>query len=396
VAVSDAPGSLALVLDTNVLVSDWLLESPAGTHIRNQSLYGPITLIVPELVVREVVRVYRRKLKGAQRELRNAIVLRRKLQAGAPDPALDQVVTDVNVDAAAGEYESRLRQKLEQAKARLVPLPDVSHDRLVHDALRGRKPFDQEGQKGYRDALIWHSVLGIASSFSRVILVSANHNDFGSRQASEQLAKDLVEDLTALGQDGAAVADVGLRRDLASVIEHDLPAEHGVVMDLRERLRHEHTFFTAVYGQLNDVNNQLYADIDLDPDLGVEWEDLDLDFVNDLHDFEVVGVTAGRSGAPSFVRIIAHADVQYRIEVSAWDFLDEREETLPRDIDWNERTGKGTLVDVLPAELEYEALYVPGDDKLAEVELKMIREEWDWVTEGRMLGGPVEPPRPPA
>src|SRR5262249_37389788 len=100
VAVSDAPGSLALVLDTNVLVSDWLLESPAGTHIRSQSLYGPITLIVPELVVREVVRVYRRKLKGAQRELRNAIVLRRKLQAGAPDPALDQVVTDVNVDAA--------------------------------------------------------------------------------------------------------------------------------------------------------------------------------------------------------------------------------------------------------------------------------------------------------
>jgi predicted nucleic acid-binding protein len=124
----------ALVLDANVLVKDWLLESPAATHIRNQFAYGPLGLLVPELAIREVVRVYRRQLKTAQRELHSAPKKRRQLQAGAPDPVLERVSTSVDVDAAAAEYDSRLRQVLDRARARVLPLRSVSHERLVEES----------------------------------------------------------------------------------------------------------------------------------------------------------------------------------------------------------------------------------------------------------------------
>ncbi len=223
--------------------------------------------------------------------------------------------------------------------------------------------------------------------------MTANHKDFArSADEAERLADDLIEDVTALGQAEPLRADVSIRRDLASVIEQDFPAQHGVVIELRERLRKDRAFFATVYDQLNDVNNQLYADADLDPDLDVEWEDLDLDFIHDLHDFDVVGVATGRSGSPSFVRIIGHADVQYRVEVSAWGAFDDRGLPVRQDIDWNERTEKGTLTEVLPAELDFQALYVTGESRLAEVELTTIREKWDWVAEGRLLGSPVKRP----
>lgn len=123
--------SVALVLDANVIVEDWLLNSPAATHIRNQSAYGPLALLVPDLVIREVARVYARRLKAAQRELHRALNQRRQLEAGAPDPLLSRMNTSVHVAAAATEYESKLRRVLDRAGARVLSLPNAGHERLV-------------------------------------------------------------------------------------------------------------------------------------------------------------------------------------------------------------------------------------------------------------------------
>jgi predicted nucleic acid-binding protein len=382
-----------LVLDTNVIVEDWLLGSPAATHIRNLSAYGPVTLLVPDLVIREAVGVYRRRLKSAQRDLNRAVAQRRKLEVGARDPLLEQLDTSVDLDSAAIAYDLRLREVLDRAHATILPLPNVGHDRLVERALLGRKPFDQDGHNGYRDALIWHSVLEGAVAHDKTILVTANCSDFAdSRDNPEQLATELTVDVEALRSREARPIEVKLRRDFAAVIEKEFPVHHAVVLDLRQRLQTDRQFFRSVYDQLNDVNNQLYADVDLDPDIDLEWDDVDLEFINDLHDFDVVGVAPGNAADPSFLRIIAHADVQYQVEVSAWSAFDERGLPVRQDIDWNERTEKGRLTDVLPAELEFQALYVPGDSKLSDVELMTIRENWDWVVEGRTLGGPVERP----
>lgn len=390
--MEEAP-SLIVVLDTNAIVGDWLLGSPAARHVRNQSAYGSLALVVPDLVVREAARVYRREFKAAQRELRTALLRRQRLDAGAPDQLLAQIDTSLDADAAAGRYESELRRVLERANARVLPLPTISHSRLINDALRGKKPFDQEGRKGYRDALIWHSVLGVAGCGTPLVLVTANHKDFArSADEQEKLADDLAEDLAALHQPGASQAEVRVRVSLASSIAQDFPAEDAVVLELRERLSKDRAFFATVYGQLNDHRNRVDPDVDLSPELGFDWDDLELDFVHDLHDFDVVSGAGGSGGSPSFVRIIGHADVQYHVEVQAREMMYRPNADALQDVDWNERTDTGTFTDVLPAELDFQALYTSGADTLGEVDLVALHEDWTWSADGRLLGSPVDRP----
>ena len=64
---------------------------------------------------------------------------------------------------------------------------------LVARALRGRKPFDSSGKRGFRDAIIWETALEQLEKFQcNAILVTRNKADFGE---DGSLAKDLSDDL---------------------------------------------------------------------------------------------------------------------------------------------------------------------------------------------------------
>jgi hypothetical protein len=72
-----------------------------------------------------------------------------------------------------------------------VPLPTVGHQVLLTRALESRKPFDERGGDGYRDALIWHTVLDICRECdgdTQVVFVTNNTNYFCDKDAGELLA----------------------------------------------------------------------------------------------------------------------------------------------------------------------------------------------------------------
>ena len=84
---------------------------------------------------------------------------------------------------------------------------DVALQPLVARALARRKPFDAEGRKGFRDAVLWETILAmLAKSSDEVILVTQNKNDFGDHG---KLAGDLRNDLR----------DRGLPEDCVKVCE---------------------------------------------------------------------------------------------------------------------------------------------------------------------------------
>ena len=71
---------------------------------------------------------------------------------------------------------------------------------MVDRILAKRRPFT-DSEKGYRDALIWHSTLEVASA-GRTVLLTANTRDFaeaGDKSAPPNLASDLVDDIEGLG-----------------------------------------------------------------------------------------------------------------------------------------------------------------------------------------------------
>jgi len=369
------PGCVVIALDTTVFVEDWLLGSPAGSLIRDQGASGTIALLVPELVIREAVGVYGRTFKRTQRDLRDVLRRRRRLDAGAPDAALGKVELSVDPVAASQNYEVALRATLASAGTQVLPLPTVGHEELVQRSLDHRKPFDHDGHAGYRDALIWHTVLDAATAAGRVVLVSANSSDFAfSRKEPDRLAQHLQDDVVQMAERQGSPMEIVLCRDLAAVIERELAPEHGLLMRLRERVRTDRAFRRALREQLNGAWVHSYPDVDVDPDSPADWDgDLELDMVGDLHDFEIVGVTSPDEG-PAFVRITGHADVQVALQVHMPTSARDWDNPELDDVQWNEHTGTGTWIAVLPAELTLHALYESNADHLAKIDLESVIE----------------------
>jgi hypothetical protein len=95
----------------------------------------------------------------------------------------------------------RRRQLLVDSRATVLPLPDVSHESLLARDLSGRKPFRASG-KGYRDALIWESLLehlrAISSPMEMVFVT--NDNDFGGHAKDGSiLDSDLLDEIQNAG-----------------------------------------------------------------------------------------------------------------------------------------------------------------------------------------------------
>lgn len=151
---------------------------------------GLAELLVPEVVVRELTTHYSEEVKRAQQDLRKVHRslgrLRVDVDAGQLQQALEEITSD---------YEQWLRSHV-TLHGRILPLPTVSHDRLLTDTLKGRKPLSR-GDGGYRDALIWHSLLEVArESSGEIILLSENTKDFAS--TTGELSPDLQADLSTL------------------------------------------------------------------------------------------------------------------------------------------------------------------------------------------------------
>lgn len=181
-----------VVLDANVICADFRMRGQALGQLLAAADRGRISLIVPEVVVREVVSVFARTFREHKPRLERELAQFRRmgLLEAQDGPELPR-----NVEDAAAAYESDLRWLLLESEVNIPPLPDVTHDRILSRIFDERKPMDR-GEKGYRDTLLWETVLEIASIVGPVVLLSQNAKDFGE---DDRLASDLREDLKAAG-----------------------------------------------------------------------------------------------------------------------------------------------------------------------------------------------------
>ncbi len=106
-----------------------------------------------------------------------------------------------NIDIA-GEiirFKSRIETRLlKELNAEILTIPDVTHGDLVSRAMMRRRPFDQQGG-GYRDALIWFSLLESLKKTNDIILFVTNDVKAFWNEKRDGLHPDLIEDLKKAG-----------------------------------------------------------------------------------------------------------------------------------------------------------------------------------------------------
>jgi hypothetical protein len=181
-----------VVLDTNAFRSDVHGTQPRLSGI----LDGPVSqaafeVFVPEVVMLELDKQFAQRSKKVVREINKAVGAHKGELAALGMAALEGMTVDGD---AVNDYREHLEKRLAKAGAKILPVPDDLSAALEW-AVHRRKPFKQTGE-GFQDAVIWLSILELASQRSESIaFVSSNSKDFAEPDSDSKLASDLRQDL---------------------------------------------------------------------------------------------------------------------------------------------------------------------------------------------------------
>ena len=174
------PASIDLVvIDSNALHDDPWFRSTHANLFLTQAAGIAQKVVFPEIVLRESVENLGRRVDVLQSKLNHDHSQLDRLTSGIP------IMSDWNIyDSIRTGYERFLKTKVSEFGWILCPMPKVRHDHLVDMAINRHKPFDESGS-GYRDALIWYSIIEQIGGLENqtIILITNDKKAFGSEDA---------------------------------------------------------------------------------------------------------------------------------------------------------------------------------------------------------------------
>jgi hypothetical protein len=251
------PGPL-IILDTNALHSDPYLSGSRVARLLALSRRSMIELAIPEVVVRELQRQQHRTIAGKIDYLRKA---RDKIPEtliflgfDPEDHAVDLAdFAHLQTAPILENLFQKVRAKLEVNRVEILPIPEVPHEVLLSRDLAGSLPFDSSG-KGYRDALIWHSIVERWTTtrlFEDAYLVT-NDDDFGKGELDPTLAAELpIGSMPVKVSDIASLLVVNSIASLHARLQSELEesalrhADSALERDLAARDTHQAMYDTA-------------------------------------------------------------------------------------------------------------------------------------------------------
>ena len=183
---------MEILIDTNVFHDDWFLEKAAWRYLTHFANNGPYYFLVSRVVIQEVENIRRRNIGPAVKNATKALAELAKL-TGAAMPCVPGEET-----FPAYDFLSVLKSRFDWI--RVLEYGALPQEPVVSRALAGKRPF-QDGEKGYRDTLIWLSLLEYAKGLKkpeRIVFISSNVNDFFDPSDKKSFHPDLLEDLALL------------------------------------------------------------------------------------------------------------------------------------------------------------------------------------------------------
>jgi PIN domain len=221
------PTPLRVVFDTNILQSEgWALSSTHMVVLEHEAKDGALALYVPEVVRLEL------EFHGVATAAEGVGQYRNLVRSLSQLGAADDLQTDVRL--AADAYPARLSQRLEELHAEILPLPSVSHEQVLKRAIAGRRPF--KGGRGYKDTLIWLTVLALIDRVGPPVVLITNDDDF---LEGHDVARDLHEDLERAGHPRDAVR---VHRSVGEFVAKEIPRVRHVIAEMTRRLDEDEGF----------------------------------------------------------------------------------------------------------------------------------------------------------
>jgi len=179
---------MKILLDTAVLLEDLGLRSATLEVLLSARRKLALEVLVSAVSVDEAAQHRARDIRGTYTSICDSL---RGLERMTGGSALTLGVSPSEIALASDSVRSRLQARLAELEIGILPYPKVPHDEIVARIGDRRTPFRKD-ERGYRDFLIWRSLLETISSPGALTVVTPNWRDFAS---GNSLAKDLVADL---------------------------------------------------------------------------------------------------------------------------------------------------------------------------------------------------------
>lgn len=182
-----------IIIDTNFVYHDFYLR---GMNIMALTEYVHrlgYNVYMSQIVLDEMVNHHRKAVDDQVKKIEEINDAWQKLSNGIP------LLKNVESKEVLDQYNDMLRSRCESLQISILGYPSVKHQEVVKRDLDERRPFRRvkSGNIGYRDTLIWESILEFcqrAHKDSEILFITKNTKDF-SDEEGEKLHADLKDDL---------------------------------------------------------------------------------------------------------------------------------------------------------------------------------------------------------
>jgi hypothetical protein len=190
---NNKPYDVYLLIDTNIFFDNYFLRGNKFLALKNMIRKTNSKILMPTIVIDEVKKKYKETLDRQQDRID-------EINKKYPD-MLTQNKTTKELMA---EYDKLWNKQLKGSI--VIDSSKVSMKSLIERSLSKRHPFTETG-KGFRDALIWESILLFLNNTSRnknpLVVITDNKTDFGDGCLFDDLQQEL------LGRNSYCYKDLG-------------------------------------------------------------------------------------------------------------------------------------------------------------------------------------------
>jgi len=179
---------MLVTIDTNVLFGDHLLTGAGATVTRRSSTQLGFDLVITEVVLAEAQGKFKERIEKARGQVK---ALSKELSELGLEPLISEL-PQPKMDEAVQKYRGAMETLFPQ-RARFE-FPDIPLQILVERAVLKKRPFREE-DKGFRDTLIWLSLLAQMKASGESLVFITNDEGFRKDKGTNDVHPDLLSDL---------------------------------------------------------------------------------------------------------------------------------------------------------------------------------------------------------
>lgn len=193
-----------VVIDSNIFIRNYdVLDSPTFERFAKHFPEKLISVFISKVSILEVFKNHKAHLSES---IQHFDKLTRQINRQIVNKIKPTPISDIQQEII--NYQNYFLNKIEKADIGILPIPQVEHEEIIKYANSGKRPFDSK-DNGYKDFLIWMSVVGLATRSKRPIVLISNDNDFASDGTIHEQLIDHLKELEIENLDIQLVKSLG-------------------------------------------------------------------------------------------------------------------------------------------------------------------------------------------